>query len=75
VETEENLMAEVLAAREGIETGEGSLSVFFPYKVTCIIYEGKADSNRKGGEKFLSNFTVGSYRILYDKNVYCFLIY
>jgi hypothetical protein len=75
VETEENLMAKILTAREGIENSEGSLSVFFPYKVTCIIYEGKTDSNRNGGENFLSTFTFGSCRILYDKNVDCFLIY
>ena len=35
----------------------------------------KADINRIEGKGFLSNYPVGTYRLLYDKNCYCLLIY
>jgi len=37
--------------------------------------KGKTDSNRNGGEEFLATYSVGTYRRLYDKNGYYFLIY
>jgi len=35
----------------------------------------KSDINRIEGKGFLSNYPVGTYRLLYDKNCYCLLIY
>jgi len=37
--------------------------------------KGKTDINKNEGEEFLSNYSVSTYCVLYDKNGYFFLIY